>query len=1111
MKNILTIALVLCMYAASGQQMQLMLPIGHSASVEQSVFLNGDKYLITASADGTVKKWETATGHVVQNTIVSTKTIDKFIINEKSGRFITLYDHVVKIWDTETGELVWQIKDSSQIEHIWFSPDGDYLVTGGGYGDLCLWDLKRKIPKTRISDSVITPDGFMPFSRDYEIQVASDASYLIIYDRRKLMRIDINESGNRLLWMDSCYALLKGNDNYDDIYHGNLDLNESNHQIVTVEQAIRFYGKTKVSNSLTVETLHRSYIVKVWSAINGNLIRSFEQGNGEFLTRTQIKTVDDSLILLPAKDGFSGDIWNLNNASKIAALQGRFGRISDIHFSKDKKKLLTLSEDDAKIWDVNTGILIDSFGSDQILYHSAISGDGKIIVAGCYENGRSIIWHTGQSSPFHELSNHVQVVNEIFKLPEMEKVKNYPICLRMKDDNKLFWAALGICNLSIPQENFLKFFALPDDFYSSQDLTPDRSMYVETTDTTLSLISIKNEEKIITHIHQSDGATVTVSSDNSYAAINSISSYDDHWSGKLYDIKHDSLIQIFGSDDALDYYSELPADTLKKHIHILAINSMRFSSDNKAVITASKDGTVKIWDVPSGKLEHDLELKTSVTDAIFIDYAKQFILATEKNGQNSLWDLKNNKKVYDFALVDSFDNITIIPGGYFLSSKGSAKLLYYLHNGSTIGFDQLDVRFNRPDKVLDILGSIFGNTDTSRVNSYRLAYYKRIKKLGIDTTAFTDSYTVPEADFVNRDSVEYEQTNNQVKLHIAGADTAITLDRFNIWVNESPLFGVRGFNIKGRKTHNIDTTITIILSQGKNTIETSVTNVNATESYRKPLVVNYTPANGVTENVYFVGIGMDHFRDSSNNLQWSVKDIRDEARALKKKFGERCIIIDTLFNERVTTANVLALKKKLQQTTVNDKVIIAYSGHGLFSKDYDYYLSTYDINFSNPAEKGLPYDELENLLDSIPARKKLMLLDACHSGEVDKDELVRIADSEGGLAKKGVRGLKIAYDTAGRKLGMKNSFELMQSLFVNVGRNTGAVVISAAGGTQFAYEKGELGNGVFTHCVLEEMNTDHLAVSKLQADVSAKVSELTAGLQVPTARSETKEVDWEVW
>ena len=55
----------------------------------------------------------------------------------------------------------------------------------------------------------------------------------------------------------------------------------------------------------------------------------------------------------------------------------------------------------------------------------------------------------------------------------------------------------------------------------------------------------------------------------------------------------------------------------------------------------------------------------------------------------------------------------------------------------------------------------------------------------------------------------------------------------------------------------------------------------------------------------------------------------------------------------------------------NDKVIIAYSGHGMLSKEYDYYLSTYSVNFEKPEQNGLPYDELENLLDSIPARKKL--------------------------------------------------------------------------------------------------------------------------------------------
>ncbi len=102
-------------------------------------------------------------------------------------------------------------------------------------------------------------------------------------------------------------------------------------------------------------------------------------------------------------------------------------------------------------------------------------------------------------------------------------------------------------------------------------------------------------------------------------------------------------------------------------------------------------------------------------------------------------------------------------------------------------------------------------------------------------------------------------------------------------------------------------------------------------------------------------------------------------------------------------------------------MIISYSGHGLLSKDYDYYLSTYNVNFQMPEENGLAYDELENLLDSIPARKKLMLIDACHSGEVDKEEGIamnKIADSLG-LSKGIILGDSIEQN---QNLGLKNSF-----------------------------------------------------------------------------------------
>ncbi|HSN61736.1 MAG TPA: caspase family protein, partial [Ferruginibacter sp.] len=390
---------------------------------------------------------------------------------------------------------------------------------------------------------------------------------------------------------------------------------------------------------------------------------------------------------------------------------------------------------------------------------------------------------------------------------------------------------------------------------------------------------------------------------------------------------------------------------------------------------------------------------------------------------------------------------------------------------------------------------------------------KRIKKLGIDTTAFRDGYSVPEADFVNRDAIEYEIKNENLTLRIKGNDNTYKLDRFNIWVNEVPVYGQRGISLRTKHSNNFDSSITIKLSQGENRIETSVSNVNGTESYRMPLIVNYTPAIKQKEKTYFIGIGIDRFVEKKYNLQYSVKDIRDLSKKLKEKYGND-IVIDTLFNENVTGNNVIALKKKLLQTTENDKVIIAYSGHGMLSKDYDYYLSTYAVNFENPVPDGLPYDELESLLDSIPARKKLMLIDACHSGEVDKEELEKLKTNIAAATSeiKGTKGVTPLFTPGSKKLGIKNSFELMQQLFVNVGRSTGATVISAAGGTQFALERGDLKNGVFTYSILEFMK-DHptATIAQLKTYVNKRVPELTKGIQVPTSGTETNTVNWNIW
>jgi hypothetical protein len=348
-------------------------------------------------------------------------------------------------------------------------------------------------------------------------------------------------------------------------------------------------------------------------------------------------------------------------------------------------------------------------------------------------------------------------------------------------------------------------------------------------------------------------------------------------------------------------------------------------------------------------------------------------------------------------------------------------------------------------------------------------------------------------------------------LKIEAKDDSLAIDRFNIWVNKVPVFGVKGISLKSRNSNRFDTTIYITLSIGTNRIETSVMNVSGMESYHEPLDVKYSSSQPVKQQMHFIGIGIDHFSDKSHDLQWSVKDIRDLAINFHKKYGADCII-DTIFDDEVTNDKLMALKIPLLKTTENDKVILAYSGHGLLSKDYDYYLSTYNVDFQDPERNGLPYEALEQLLDSIPAREKLMLIDACHSGEVDKEEMQHYREVQSQLVAAGIQKGVVLINKDSSKLGMKSSVELMQELFVNVGKNTGATIISAAGGTQFALEKNNLKNGVFTYTILEYMQQHkHATIKELKEYVNQRVPELTSGMQSPTTRTENIAVNWEVW
>jgi hypothetical protein len=180
----------------------------------------------------------------------------------------------------------------------------------------------------------------------------------------------------------------------------------------------------------------------------------------------------------------------------------------------------------------------------------------------------------------------------------------------------------------------------------------------------------------------------------------------------------------------------------------------------------------------------------------------KYIIASKDNHTLSVWDLPEKvtwfpKLLYTTVAIDSFDYLTRIPSGYYQGTVNAARQSYYVTKKlQVINFEQLDIKYNRPDLVLTAIG----NKDTALINSYQRAYFKRIKKLGIDTASFRGDYSVPESDFKNRDSIDFEQTKESLRLSIKGFDNTYILDRFNVWVNEVPLFGQKGISIRWRNS-----------------------------------------------------------------------------------------------------------------------------------------------------------------------------------------------------------------------------------------------------------------------------------------------------------------------
>lgn len=580
------------------------------------------------------------------------------------------------------------------------------------------------------------------------------------------------------------------------------------------------------------------------------------------------------------------------------------------------------------------------------------------------------------------------------------------------------------------------------------------------------------------------------------------------WSGGFGDLT--LTTPVIGPPTAEEWDTRLK-DALRKRSSN-AVNSIQASPDGKTMASANSDGTIRLWALEGSTLETLSGHVGEVLTIAFSPDGKRLVSVGLEDKSVRIWDVEKKKLVATLVTVREDDYVLATPEGYYTSSRGGGVGMAFRYGDRAVPFAQLDLRFNRPDKVVEALG--MGKPRV--VEAYRHAYERRLRKLGLTEASLADDARLPVVKVVP--SIRAISTPERtVSLHVTASDALRPLRRLHVVVNGVPMFGTAGADATTAAGTQLARDVTVDLSSGGNRIEVSVTNDAGAESLREVLELACASA-PETDDLYVLAIGVSEYANKSYSLQYAAKDASDVARQLAGTVGSGKAHVVTLLDGQVTREKIREARALFEKARVDDRVIVFVAGHGLLDDKLDYYFGTADIDFAKPAARGLPYEDLAGLLDAIRSRRKLLLVDTCNSGELDKSEVQQAVSRtlpEGTVKARAVRGIKTV---ARSGLGASDTLGLLQDLFADVSRGSGAAVISSSGGMEFALESDEWKNGVFTYSLLAglrkgaaDRNLDGLiAVSELRDWVVKHVVQLTGGRQRPTARQENAEHDFTV-
>lgn len=490
--------------------------------------------------------------------------------------------------------------------------------------------------------------------------------------------------------------------------------------------------------------------------------------------------------------------------------------------------------------------------------------------------------------------------------------------------------------------------------------------------------------------------------------------------------------------------------------HKGCVNYASFSNDGKYIVTASDDGTSIVTELVSGKTIFILKSPHNkrVLFAKFSDNDK-YIATIGDHNKIDYWDAKTGKHLFTRFFLTNNDYLEYDQNYRFDGTPTAIKNLYFVCGMEIIELVQIKESLYQPNLVARILNG--ENLDhLPKLDDIEICgisplvepldkkdgkyYYKIIpRKGGVGDIDIYINNIVRET--LNSDSLELMNGNYEITIS----------DKL---INEN-------------KVPEEELAISVVA-------KTKINGINS----RKVIKVVRVKSEKISQRkpeIFAIMIGIDDYRGKGIDLNYASKDAIDLQKAMessaKKIFnfdGINRVHFFTLVNKKDGTIigitpdrnNILTTIDKVEkESNPEDIFLIFFAGHGALIENKLNLLTSEASLEQAPNFSGITTQEILEKLSKIKASKRILLLDACHSGAAIND-----------LGINSLVGKRDAED-------LNSKSERVKELD-RIANKSGLAIITASSSDQVANELPQYEHGLLTYSLLNTMLNEPNSLDK---------------------------------